>query len=738
MRGSEPNIAGSGCCRGGTIVPGFPQKAMGWNAFAAEAMLDEGGNLGPLEEGDESFDENDLPAEILEAEHEAFGMHYKAKQRIAEIKKLRQFYKKPVDNEERRKAISEKMKTNPCHTCGQLGHWSRECPMRTQAVLASASSLKDKGASQAFGVRHRKELIRAPFENDDWELLRTFLSEPSAAKDQPDAFASWQYPAAASVHRVCTTVDLALSEVLRSMQDLAFKVIVDLGCMRSVAGVGWVNMIVRRWRAEGQWFRVTEESEVFKFGDGEVLTSKFRIELAGSFAGKPVVYGFSVVEGCCPPLFSRAGCSAIGAVIDCELHTLSSRKLKVKSYGLGQERGHYTVPVDESSFMLCLPSDFSMPSGVDIVPLCPEVLRCQGSPRLDTSANSTTATHGREGTMRDGHRGIGQQLPPGGADRSRLGGGPTPSQPRRVSAEGAGPEIFYGAASSTTPTPVPASLESAGLTAEEVKLLIKRRERQAIQGEGQQGPDREPGRLPHPLGCLELRAGLQHDRVSGQPDEDLHVEEASVAAEGEGGDRKGEQEEVEAQPTVAGSALLQKDCLSLRPLRGDAAEDERSASVAPDVKDDDLKVRWQRPGRGITQKLKAGVKEGLRVIEALNAVVKDTGKWKLLEIFAGKGERLDQWEILERVDILGGWDLLVPESRRQLLDMIRSEKPDLVTMALLVDLGAPGLESTRTPPPSGRNVVGTFPCGNCAEMFGKNKMRVVDWCFWSNLVVPWR
>ena len=122
--------------------------------------------------------------------------------------------------------------------------------------------------------------------------------------------------------------------------------------------------------------------------------SKFRVEFVGSFAGKVVVYGFSVVEGCCPPLFSRSGCTAIGAVIDCEQHTLSSRKLKVKAYGLGQESGHYTLPVDEVSEPVQLPDDFSIPSGMDISMLCSSVLRCQEDPSRHETCSSN-APHGR-------------------------------------------------------------------------------------------------------------------------------------------------------------------------------------------------------------------------------------------------------------------------------------------------------------------------------------------------------
>ena len=391
-------------------------------------MLGENAGASVGEEGEESFDELDLPVKLLEAEHETLGMHYKAKQRIAEIKKLRQFYRKPTDNEERKRAVAEKMKTNPCHTCGQLGHWSRECPMKAQAVLASSHTMKDvlrspngmkDVLSSSYGTKARRV-------NGQRESMLEI-------KDRDTA----QYSQGAGVHGVCTTIDLALNDVLWSLQDLAFKVIVDLGCMKSVAGVNWVNLLLQRWQAEGQWFRVTNESEAFKFGDGQVLMSKYRVEFVGSFAGKPVVYGFSVVEGCCPPLFSRSGCTDLGAVIDCALHTISSRKLKVKSYGLGQESGHYRLSVDGVPDRPSLPHDSQLASCVDVAPLCSEVLRSQETPppiaRFDdnqphgrgnrASSMSTVLREPPDQGLPVDHRGVRRQLPEGGDDRRGPGRG---------------------------------------------------------------------------------------------------------------------------------------------------------------------------------------------------------------------------------------------------------------------------------------------------------------------------
>ena len=48
----------------------------------------------------------------------------------------------------------------------------------------------------------------------------------------------------------------------------------------------------------------------------------------------------------------------------------------MKSYGVGQESGHYTMPVDEvDASATCLPEDFRMPEGADVVPVNASAMR---------------------------------------------------------------------------------------------------------------------------------------------------------------------------------------------------------------------------------------------------------------------------------------------------------------------------------------------------------------------------
>ena len=115
-----------------------------------------------------------------------------------------------------------------------------------------------------------------------------------------------------------------------------------------MVGVEWANDVVQAWRRHGRWFQVKQEDEVFRFGDGNTLRSKYRLQLEATFGGRRVLMAFSVVGGPCPPLLSKQSHTLLGVNIDTEHHTMSSKKLKVKNYGLSETKaGHYTVKIDE-------------------------------------------------------------------------------------------------------------------------------------------------------------------------------------------------------------------------------------------------------------------------------------------------------------------------------------------------------------------------------------------------------
>ena len=474
------------------------------------------------------------------------------------------------------------------------------------------------------------------------------------------------------------------------------KVILDIGCMRSVAGLEWTNSLLRRWRSEGRWCRVFEEREAFKFGDGEVLWSRFRVEFMGTFAGKTVVYGFSVVEGCCPPLFSRSGCTQIGAVIDCEHHCVSARKLGVKRYGVGRDSGHYTVPVDECEpGCAVLPGDYCLPSGADIAAVDPQVFSAQMSSPLTDRTLSNHVLGAEPSTMpnlqepRASHPG----LPSGGFGRRDLrddvfggdgtgrGRGSEPRQEECSQDPGSGAATSHGpgdkgilvGGNSGHSWPDPRGSSDHRQAPREAGS-------QQSQGPGGESLDRVAGRLPFPQQCLELRAGPQHRSIDYQQDENLVLEEVGVDGTHQVRHRKGGRSEVEEEPPLAEHDAGEGSGGIVRPFRVDAPE-------APGPRNDTPHVKMRHLNRGEIQKLKVGVKSALATLKVFDCANKDDGKWVLLEVFAGKARLTEQarqhplWTALEPIDVLSGWDLQKEGKRKELLDLIDKEAPDLVTLS---------------------------------------------------------
>ncbi|CAL1135165.1 unnamed protein product [Cladocopium goreaui] len=198
----------------------------------------------------EEFD----PPELVQAANEAFALQHKAKQRIMEVRKLRQYYRRPdrPEQEERRRALQEKMRTSPCHRCGEIGHWSRECPQRNNAVAATAV----KGSPSAKTAE------------DEWSALVSLChQQPSVASSASVAYKE-------RFVGVINHVGGIAHETMWCQQELRLHVILDLGCVKSVVGLSWMNQLVKEWKSKNRWFVVLPEQEKFQFGNGETLTSQ--------------------------------------------------------------------------------------------------------------------------------------------------------------------------------------------------------------------------------------------------------------------------------------------------------------------------------------------------------------------------------------------------------------------------------------------------------------------------------
>ncbi|CAE7529229.1 unnamed protein product [Symbiodinium natans] len=140
--------------------------------------------------------------------------------------------------------------------------------------------------------------------------------------------------------------------------------------MKSVAGTKWVNQHIQRLKSLGRWMKAVPERESFRFGDGHEVWSEFSFIFEATLLGVRVVLRLSVVPGDCPPLLSKPACTQLGIVIDTENHTVSSRKLRVRRYGMSQTfGGHYALPIAEFEDHMSPIEDPDLPVHSEAIPV---------------------------------------------------------------------------------------------------------------------------------------------------------------------------------------------------------------------------------------------------------------------------------------------------------------------------------------------------------------------------------
>ncbi|OLP95636.1 hypothetical protein AK812_SmicGene22229 [Symbiodinium microadriaticum] len=303
-------------------------------------------------EEDETFHEEAETAGNLPAE--VYAQEYKAKKKVNEIKQMRQFYNK---NPERTKAwIKEQQKKELCFLCNKLQHWSQECPLRRHQ--------KDRTRPSASHAVHVTS-SGATTGPEQWSLLET-LSAYTGTGVGREAL----QPRDCLVAHGVQPQDPLSYETFWSMRELHSSLILDLGCMKSVAGTKWVNQHIQRLKGLGRWMKSLRETESFRFGDGHELCSEFAFLFEATILGVRVILKLSVVPGECPPLLSKQACSQLGMVIDTENHTVSSRKLQVKRYGLAQTcGGHYAIPIAEFTDDMKHIHEPEFPSYLEAIPV---------------------------------------------------------------------------------------------------------------------------------------------------------------------------------------------------------------------------------------------------------------------------------------------------------------------------------------------------------------------------------
>ena len=595
---------------------------------------------------------------------------------MAEARKMRSFFKK--DNNSSRRPKEDQMKDKPCFACGEFG--------KVKAAMASGNQVLVAGAVDKQADQSR-----------EWDLLASLCQR--APTDERSASEVYMVGVRAgamasdNTHATCLPHD-----TFWSMREFSRAVILDLGCMRNVAGLQWANDIVMNWRQEGRWFRIIEENETFKFGDGNTLESKYRLQFEATFGAKRVLLAFSVVPGSCPPLLSKKSHSLLGVVIDCVNDTLSSKKLGIKAYGLSTtEGGHYMMKVNEfqhvatdheplnlqmdvndevglildnagsvaqeafnaqsSSFPDVLlhggePTESSsMPDLRQVghrTRDCPEASQDEDFVRISTESmeklreQEIREEDTRMTARKEAPKDISRQAQHGESQEGsqRIGGGAS-SIAADSNFTGQADGVFYGSCGGPD-------------TRRDCHDWKEEGEAGQVKGKetGDCSLDRGQGGLSVLGQCMEQRPGDEHHEERAESPSSSAVEEGGVAdaCEKGSGDRGPWQAEVEAQSPLDQPDDWDRGGNIVGPLRSNEAEDEGAGCGAPVLK-------MERPQRGLQQRFKESINGLRQVFAAVHQVCQQEGQWMALEIFAGccrftqVAASREGWCILPPVDL---------------------------------------------------------------------------------------
>ena len=670
-------------------------------AFSLDGIAEEG-------PGQDSCDEPDLPADVLHAEHEALALQFKAKQKMAEVRKMRNYYRKN-DGEGRKGGGRGAAR---CFVCDEVGHLARDCPRAKASnpspVLMTTTASEETSAAAEWALL--ASLCRSSADASSVKEVYMVLSPQLGGGDNHTAFKMGQP-----------------HETWWNLKELSRKVILDLGCMRNVVGLQWANDVIQNWKQNGRWLRVLEEEETFRFGDGNTLKSKYRLQMEATFGGRKVLLAFSVVPGPCPPLLSKQSHSMLGVKIDTETNTLSSKKLKINSYGLTEtDAGHYAMSIDE--FHVLKNDDETWKQNPPQMGIGEEVAlfhvenatqEAFGSAHLEgqdpepyghfrSSDQSTVMSALRQHQppdvslsgdvgwqLRDDLPGGGQSQRTGRGREDASGGGPRGASQTSTGQHGGGESEEDVAKGNYTKAKQGSSIDSSfasgrgrgpGDSGSDFERIGDDPEEENQDGSfGQeedrgQGSDGHPSGLPVLVDLLERGVDLQHFEEHSEPLDDLHVEEVGLAASGAGGNpcRVQGQGSLETQSKVAGLSSELRGGVAVGPLRSNEAEAEIERHVS---------LKEVRPQRGLNQKIKKAMEEIRQQQMAVLAVSEKKEHFLLLEVFAGcarltkVAKERKGWEALDPVDIIYGDDLRNKEVQRRILDLLDKYEPDLVTMS---------------------------------------------------------
>lgn len=273
-----------------------------WQPYKAH-VVEETGYSGAEEDEDFSalLDGAMVPEELEAATHAAMAAYSSSQAKLRALKQARGYVQKtePAVQPDRRDRLKKLMQENPCRGCGQFGHWSKdpECPRNAKSSSASlvttpALSSSSPDQPQPPAEHSAMSAVLAQMMKDQQKSARVYTACVAASMVGGGGHNPMEY-----ITLVNATEDF-----------MASRMVVDLGCLRTVAGVKWVVNEVARCKAQGRFVEIQRTMDYFRFGDGERRPSYYRVFLEVGLCNHIGLFAVNAVEYPCPPLLSKGVC----------------------------------------------------------------------------------------------------------------------------------------------------------------------------------------------------------------------------------------------------------------------------------------------------------------------------------------------------------------------------------------------------------------------------------------------
>eukprot|EP00435_Cladocopium_sp_Y103_P017847 s883_g4.t1 len=283
------------------------------------------------EEVEEQFPEADV-AEVLATTWKERRLE------IAKLQKQRRFGDAKDLRRSFRVEIEELKKKTVCNRCGQRGHWARECRQKRDPMSSkkpSASSTNNSSGGKGSGRESGAGMVVAEA-SDEAHFI--------AAVDFPISLLDRMRMRAVTEEAVA-----APSQEILLVSSPGFGVL-DSGCGKTIIGEDTLKQFSDMLAATGVKLPgLRPETNLFRFGNGQVETSQNMIDLPVGLAGKRGVLQAAVVRGSAPLLVSRPALKKLGAAIDFANDELTLFQNKMKVPLEVNSAGQYIVNVMQFS-----------------------------------------------------------------------------------------------------------------------------------------------------------------------------------------------------------------------------------------------------------------------------------------------------------------------------------------------------------------------------------------------------